>query len=561
MTKIKDVIRSIYSTKQKSLFTSTIVVTIALLLARLVGLFKLRILTGYYTAPELDIFFAAFRLPDFIFDLLITGTISAVYIPIVSGIMQNNDENDERTVIQFTTTLILTFFGVWFVALLFIIPFRYQLFHVLLPGFPIGKSHIVADMSVILLLLQMPFLMIGAIVGAFMQSRKQFLIPGLAPVFYNLGIIIGIIVWANAYGLRAAFYGIALGAVLYMLVVLPVLFTAHMPKKFINFASPHLRSFFRMFVPRSASVAVTQIDATVDLALASMRSTGDYASFYLAQSLQVLPVTFIGVALGQTVLPFYSEYAAKKQYSELMESLTRILLLIFFITMPIIVFFTALRVPIIRLVFGGDKFDWNATVTTAVTLSIFAVAMPFFTSYYILSRTFFALKDVVTPFVVGVCATLLNTILSITFIMVLQLPIWSLALAFAIAITLHSLTLFFILLLRLDKVRLWNVVWRIGAILLIGLLSLFVVWFMRKLLDGLVFDTTRTIQVFWLVLTCVVAGLGIYFYFAWIVVPEEFGEAIRLFARLQIARRAVDSYKKIMLNMSNYGGFTERTGN
>lgn len=557
MVKIKELVNTAYGSTQKTLFGSTIIVTCALLIARLVGLMKLRVLTGYFTKEELDIFFAAFRVPDLLFDILVTGSISAVFIPLVSNIMK---EEKKGGVTQFAASVTVWLLAIWLVCITIIIPFRYSLFHLLLPGFSEAQTHQVADMSVILMVLQMPFLMIGAVLGAYMQSRKQFLIPGIAPLFYNIGIIAGIMLWAPTYGLVAAFFGVGIGAFLYMLVLLPVVGIVEIPQRWLALRSQEIKTFFKMFVPRSASVAVTQIDATVDLALASLKTAGDYTSFYLAQSLQVLPVTFIGVALGQTVLPFYSEYAAKKQYKELMESLTRILILVFFITMPVIVFFTALRVPIIRLFFGGDKFDWNATVTTAVTLSVFALSMPFFTSYYILSRTFFALKDVMTPFIVGAIATIINSLLSIIFIVYLKLPIWSLALAFAIAITLHALALFFILLLRLDRVRLWSTLGRIMIILFIGALSIIVVLFLRKLLDGLVFDTTRTIHVFWLTVICMLSGLGVYAYFSWIIIPGEFSDMLKLFARLQIARRAVDSYRKIMLNMTNYGGFTERTG-
>ena len=459
--------------------------------------------------------------------------------------MEMEEEKKQSRIFPFTVTLVFIFLLAWLMILFLLIPFRYELFSFLLRGYSIEKVRIVTDISMILLIGQVPFMLLGNVFGALMQSRKQFLIPGLAPIFYNIGIIAGILIFSPQMGLWAAVYGVLIGAFLYMLVVLPSVAFSRIQFPIHILFDKYFRSFFRSFFPRAFSVIATQIDASVDLFLASLRGPGAYSAFYLAQTLQIIPVSFMGTAMAQTILPFFTDMHVKKNHTRIMEQLIRITMLIFFVLIPVVVFFTVLRTPIIRLVYGSHKFDWEATVTTATVLSVFALSIPFHTLYYIVTRVFFALHDTRTPFIVGVISTIFNSVLSYIFVAVLHYPIWYLALSFSVSITINTVVMFYLLVRKLDHVQFRTIAFRLCAIIAIGVVMGLVMLAFRKLLDGLVFDTTRTLHVFWLTSICGLIGIVVYGYLAWILIPRELSGLWSLIQRFSSLQKAVHTYMKL----------------
>jgi len=534
--------RKLYGFSQKTLYASTVVIIATMITARLLGIIKLRILTSFYSSSELDLYLAAFRVPDFIFDVLVAGSISACFIPII---MEMEEEKRHDRVFPFTITLISIFLLVWLAVLFLIIPFRYELFSFLLRGYSIEKVRIVTDISMVLLVGQIPFMLLGNVFGALMQSRKQFLVPGLAPVFYNFGIILGILIFSPHMGLWAAVYGVLIGAFLYMLVVLPSIAFSNIQFPVHIVFDRYLRSFFRSFLPRAFSVITTQIDASVDLFLATLRGPGAYSAFYLAQTLQIIPVSFMGTAMAQTILPFFTDMHVKKNHARIMEQLTRITLLIFFVLVPVVAVFTVLRTPIIRLIYGSHKFDWEATVTTATVFSVFALSIPFHTLYYIVTRVYFALHDTKTPFFVGAVSTVMNSVLSYVFVAVLHYPIWYLALSFSFSITLNTAILYYLLVRRLDHIQFKSIAIRLSGIIAIGIVMGIVMLALRKLLDGLVFDTTRTLHVFWLTSICGAIGAAVYGYLAWIFIPREISDLWNLIQRFSFLKKAMNVYMRL----------------
>lgn len=159
-----------------------------------------------------------------------------------------------------------------------------------------------------------------------------------------------------------------------------------------------LKDFIRLVVPRTFTIIVAQIDATIDLTLATLLGGGAYTIFYFAQHLQLLPVSVIGIAFGQASLPYLTEIYRDKKIEEFKKIITDSILNLLFLTVPIAFFFIFARTPLIRLFFGGQKFDWDATVQTAITLSYFSVGIPFHAVYYLITRCFYAIMDSRTPF-------------------------------------------------------------------------------------------------------------------------------------------------------------------
>lgn len=537
-------IRNIYTRRQNTLYSSTIVVALTLILARLLGLLKLRILTSFYQKELLDLFFAAFRLPDFIFEVFIAGSIAACFIPIVSDILDDNEKNRTEAII-FSQSLSVIFLAGWLIFTAVMFFYSESIIRLLVPGFNTAQVIQVSKMSNTILFYQVPFLLLGNVGAALLQSSRQFLIPGLAPAFYNLGIILGIIVYKDAPGITGALYGVILGSILYFLLLMFGLAMLKFPIVFkLELKSKRIKTFFKLFWPRFFTSATTQIDATVDLALSTLRDMGSYTSFFLARNLQILPVSLFGIAISQSALPFFSSLYQQGKKKELMDLFLRLVLHIIFVMMPFVIFFTALRIPLVRLFFGGQMFEWEATVTTAKVLSVFAISLPFHTIYYVITRVYFAIQDTRTPFITGLIFTVLNTLLSILFITVYQLPIWYLALSFSISITCNSGILMYILLKRLDHYSFKALLIKLSTILFISLTTFAIVWTTKRLLDGLVYDTTRTLNLFLLTCTCVGIGSMSYLYLAWVFLPKQLADTLGLFTRLSIIKKTLTRYRK-----------------
>jgi putative peptidoglycan lipid II flippase len=538
-----------YNQKQTTLYASTMVVSATLIIARILGIVKLHILTNYYTSRELDLFFAAFRLPDFIFEILIAGSVGTCFIPIVSELISKGQSKKE--IMIFSQSLIILFLAAWLFLFVVLTPFYYQLSVWLMPGYSAQQIQLISQMSWYILLIQVPFLLIANIYVAVLQTEKQFFIPGVAPVFYNLGIIVGVMIFAKTLGLQAALVGVALGAVLYLIVVLPGPLLMRYPLvREVNVLSSQVRRFLKMFFPRLFSSVVAQIDATVDLALATLTATGGYSAFYLAKNVQIIPVSFLGIALSQTALPFFSDFNNDVDRSNFMKMFLKLIFEVFFIVFPLAMLMVVLRTPFIRLLFGGSKFDWPETVATANTLSVFALSLPFHTVYYLITRAFFAFQDSKTPFVVSFICTLLNTALSVTFVYLLHLPVWYLALAFGLAITVNTSVLFYLLVVKLDHIQLWATVRHFLVLLFITLISGLVVWGFKRITDGLIFDTSRTINLFFLTGSSILIGSLVYLYLAWFFLPADLQNCYLLLTRLELVKKTIIRYRKIFYSES-----------
>ena len=170
--------------------------------------------------------------------------------------------------------------------------------------------------------------------------------------------------------------------------------------------------------------------------------------------------------------------------------------------------------------------------------------MPFHTLYYVITRVYFAIHDTRTPFIVGLIFVIINTILSIVFINFYHLPIWYLALSFTISITLNSVILMVILIRKLDSVRLPQLIFKLTLLCFITLTTLAIVWTTKRLFDGLVFDTTRTINLIFLTTVCILVGGVSYLYLAWVFLPQQLRDTLSLLTRLSIIKKTLSKYRQ-----------------
>ncbi|MDD5071334.1 MAG: murein biosynthesis integral membrane protein MurJ [Patescibacteria group bacterium] len=486
------------------------------LVSRFLGVFRDRILAGQFGAGEtLDVYYAAFRIPDLIFNLLVLGALSAGFIPIFVGLLKNplekivgffpGKENKKAWELA-SNVLNILILGLLALCGLGVI-FAPHLTRVIAPGFSAEKQALTASLTQIMFLSPL-FLGISSVLGGILQSFKRFFVYSLAPIMYNFGIIIGALYFVPVWGIYGLAWGVVLGALLHMLIQLPTavaLGFRHSLK--IDFKNKDLRKIGVMMAPRTMSLAISQINLVVITIIASTLVVGSLTIFNLANNLQSFPIGIFGISFAIAAFPSLSAAAFSKK--DLVESFSSTLRQILFFIVPSTVLLITLRAQIIRVILGTGLFDWEDTVLTMNTLGFFSLSLFAQASLPLLVRVFYARHDSKTPFFIGLFSAVINVALSLW--LARRLGVEGLALAFSLASILNFVLLWLALrfsLGNMDEMKILVAVIKFSA----AALACGITVQGMKMLVGFFVDMAK----FWGVLTQgAVAGIaGIFIYAA-----------------------------------------------
>lgn len=528
---MKRALWQIFTRRQTSIGSAALVLASMVAASRLLGLIRDRMLAARFSADELGVYFAAFRLPNLLFELLVIGALTTAFIPIFTRYLTGGKEEEAWRMAAIIINTSLVLLGLIAVPLFVWAPAASRLFA---PGFTPEQIAQMAQFTRFILLLQVAPLLVGNFFTGILQSFRSFLVPALAPVLYNIGIIVGIMTLTSSLGLFAPVVGVALGAVLFMIIQIPVLGSLGYRHMFVvDLNHKGVRDVFKLMGPRTLGLAATQIDTTVDLMLASLLGARMVTIFNFAQHLQQLPVGLFGATIAQAALPTLSLSAASNDRDELKRAVVTSLHQMLFLILPVSVLFIVLRTPIVRLVFGASRFDWEATVLTGMTLSMFSLSLGAQAVVHLLARVYYALYDSKTPVVIAIGSILVNTMLSILFITWLGMPVWSLGFSTSVASILHAVVLFVCLDKRLEsffRIELFVPLVKMGAAALLAGVAIYIP---LKLLDQLVFDTTRTFGLILLTGMTTVIGLSVYFFLSWVMGVGEVHSFLSMIKRVR----------------------------
>lgn len=509
----------IFSLRQTSILSAALVIMVTVFTSRILGLIRDRMLAARFSPDELGVYFAAFRLPNLVFELLVMGAVSAAFIPVFTDYLTLGKRNQACQLASSVINIGLLAFG--FLAIPIFI-FSWQVCQLIAPGFNTNQLSQMVTFTRIMLLAQVFPLIIGNFLTGILQSFKHFLIPALAPVVYNLGIILGILLLTPFLGLFGPVFGVVFGAILFMAIQLPLVHSlGYRHFWHVNFSDPGVREVGRLMLPRTFGLAVSQIDTTVDLILSTLLGARMVTIFNFAQHLQQLPVGLFGATIAQAALPSMAELKARKDKEDFKNIFLSSMHQILFLVLPVSAILVVLRIPLVRLVFGASRFDWEATVLTGKTLAFFSASLFAQSLIQLLARGFYALYDSKTPVVIGIIAVFLNTVLSIFFIRSLGLPVWGLALSTSIASIVNAALLLFFLDQKVERFNRTRLILPGVKMFFASLVTGIFLYIPMKLLDQLVFDTTRTINLIALTGVATSVGLSVYLFLAWFLRIEE----------------------------------------
>ena len=476
-----------------------------------------------------DIFYASFRIPDLIFNLLVLGAVSSAFIPVyVDYLTEDKKEESNLVASNFMNFLLVAMiiFG------LFALVFAWKLVPLLLPGiFLSGKATDpialnTAVMTVRLMLLSPLFFAISSVFGAILNSNKRFLSFALAPLIYNISIIIGILVFSQMgkqplYGITA---GVILGAFLQMLVQLPgTLMSGWRWRPVFNLGGHELPKIIKLMIPRTLAIGVGQINLIVDTIVASF-FVGGITQFTFANDIQTLPTVVFGIAIATAVFPFLAEQNSKKEKDQFLKTFSEAARNILYFMIPATIGILVLRAQMVRLIFGwSPHFDWSMTYWTTLTLACFTIGLVAQGLIPLLIRTFYSLKDTKTPLYIGIVVVIVNVVLSVAlpYFFHDSLGIAGVALAFSIAGFVNILLLFWYLhkkvgILDKDHKIFASTSRLVFASLLMGLS----VYASLRFFDMYV-NTGTVIGLFTQTLSSVAVGSIVYFTLTWLMGCEE----------------------------------------
>lgn len=407
-------LRRLFGRRDDSIVASAIIIGVASMASRFLGVYRDRLLSGTFGAGhELDAYYAAFRFPDFFFNLFVLGALSAGFIPVMSGLLAvDRGERHDDPSWKFVQRLVTALAIIVGVASLILAVAAPVLVPLLTPGFSSADIATAVTMTRIMAL-GGPILAISSVMGSVLQSHRRFLAFALAPVLYNIGIVAGVLLFAPALGIYGAAWGVVIGLALHFLAQWLSARAAGFRFRWLwEPGNTDVREVVRLAIPRTLSLGMTQLNLMILTGVATTIGVGALAVFNLASNLQSFPVSLIGISFAVASFPIIADLAATGRKAELVTEFSKLTRTVLFLAVPATVLFLLLRAQIVRVILGSGRFDWNDTITTADAMAAFIFSLFAQALLPVIARVFFALKDVKTPLLAGVVAIVVERALA-----------------------------------------------------------------------------------------------------------------------------------------------------
>lgn len=544
--------------KQTSILSAAIVITIANVFSSISGLVRERWLISFffdtnYSQKAYEAFLVAFQIPDMMFQLIILGAISATFIPIFSSLKKE----DESSAFMMSSIVMNILMVIFIIFGLVIFVFAEQLTHFRTgDAFTPEQLKIATDLTRIMLVAQL-FFGISNFFTGILQSYQRFIIPAIAPVLYNLGIILGVVLFSNQIGIYAAGVGVLIGAFIHMAVQLPLV--AKLGFRFtlsFNYQHPGVKKLFKLMPPRVTTYAITELQ---NLALGFLTTSLGNLSFFIirqAHKLITIPIRLFGVSIGQASLPFLSDHSDERNKKRFQDLLLQSMNQISFFVIPASMLLLILRIPITRLVFGTHNLPWGTTLAIGqaiafISFSVFCQAL-----VQLVIRAFHALKDTRTPLYIAFTTSVFFMAGTSFIVFFTQYQTAGIA-------AMISTSAFFELILYLyffnRKIPgFLNKSFWIPQLKMLssGFLMAVFLYLPFRILDEIVFDTTRTVELIGLTVVTSTIGLLVYSYFSALLSVKELALLSRVlsnFPRLsQSVSKSPEVFVETSIEDSNY---------
>ncbi len=395
-----------------SMNQAALVLAVFSVLSQFLGLFRDRFLASVVgpSAP-LDVYYASFRAPDFIYNAIASLFSVTVLIPFITSHIKKGDETKMK---RFSDSLLSVYFlGMITVSLIAFVLMPY-ISQIISPGFS-ASQHLDLVMYTRIMLLSPILFGLSSLFSAFTQVKQKFLSFALAPLLYNLGIVIGIVFFYPYFGILGVIFGVILGALLHVCIQIPSLLSvSRFPRFTRNIDWKMIKEVTRQSLPRTLGLSITNITFIAMSAVASLLVVGSISVFQLSYNIQTTPMMIIGISYAVAAFPALTKLFEEEKKEEFVSLIHRATRNILFFSIPFALFFIVLRAQIVRLLLGSGVFSWNDTRLVAGALALFSISITAQSLILILVRGFYAKGNTKTPLkinLIGLFVTVISTAL------------------------------------------------------------------------------------------------------------------------------------------------------
>lgn len=451
---VKRVIRR--ANRSLTIVVAAVVLSGSYFLSGIFGLLRDRLLAARFGVEgELDAYFAAFSLPDLLFFVLVSGALTVTLLPVLSERLKHRNK---KSAWEISSSVINMLAILTLIASVLLFVFAEPLMHVIAPEFDAERHALATDIMRILALNPF-FFAVSSVFGTIQQAFGRFFFFALAPVIYNLGIILGIVTLSEPYGIHGAAYGVVIGAVAQAFVQwLGVLGVGFTYRPHIFWRNKGFRQVIRLIIPRSIDESLEYLTAVIERAIASGLAVGSVAAFQIAFNLKNYPITLIGTAIATAAFPRLSERALSTRTDLLKKEVLDVARAILWFAIPAAIAIVILRGYIVRLLLGFGE------PTVAAILGWFALAIIFQCLLRLVSRVFYAEKDTKTPLYASIVAIFSSIVLAV--LLTIQFGVVGLAMSHSIVSVIKFSFLLGVLLKRFGWFISKEFIWHISSIVL-----------------------------------------------------------------------------------------------
>lgn len=390
--------------------SAAVILAVSYLLSRFLGVVRDWLLAGRFGAgAQLDVYFTAFKIPDFVYNIFIAGGLVASFLPLFSEYFEKN----RKEAWDFVSNALNTFLFFLSLCCLFLFVFIPQLAKFIAPGF--GPGQISQTVFLTRLMLLSPiFFGLSSVFSGVLQYFNRFLIYSLCPIVYNLSIIAGIVFLSPYLGILGVVLGVVSGALLHFVMQIPsVSGCGFKYKRIFDFKDSRVRKMFMLMGPRVFGVSSLQFNAVFINAIASTLAVGSIAVFNFANNVRLFPISIIGVSFATAVFPKLSQYQARGDRKSFNKSFSSVFRQIVFLALPASLLMFALRNQIVEVILRHGAFSSESASLVSASIGLFCLGSLFATLRPLFFRTFFSLKDTRTPTILAVVFIIINIPLSL----------------------------------------------------------------------------------------------------------------------------------------------------
>jgi putative peptidoglycan lipid II flippase len=393
---------------------NAIIVSVAFVLSRLLGLAREVILANQFgTGPEMDAYVSAFRIPDLLFLVIMSGSFGAAFIPVFGGYVdRGDDENASRLA---SSILTWTGIGVFLLSAISFLLAR-PLTNIVAPGFDAQTENLAVDLMRILLLSPV-FLGFGIAAKGILEAQNQFTLPALAPLVYNAAIIVGALFFARDHGIQAVAWAVIIGALGHVGIQVPGLIRSGFRfRPTVDRTVEGLGEVLRLLGPRVVGLAAFQLNFIAVNAFASTIDARNVSALNYAWQLLMLPHGVLALSISTVAFPSLAALYSRGDREGFGRLLDRTMRPLLFLSIPASIGLWLVGRPIVTVIFESGNFDAASTDLVSSALTFFAIGLVGYGITEIVTRVFYAMRDTRTPVVTGILTIILNIILSALFI-------------------------------------------------------------------------------------------------------------------------------------------------